>query len=309
MKKLHGGKWIVFLVLLIILVVYFGIIYLTDTKDKYADDVADQSVIIEDNSIDANDDTDLIEPEPEHEPEIEAKEDTRSDEDDTETEESFYSIEDLEPGEVVDASDLSNDTTQYFATYNILEGDAVFERIIGKSFVYNDNIGLDDLRYLKIIHYNFDHHIQVGEMIVNKEISDDVISIFRELFEAEYEIQSVYLIDNYWMGDGGSTDDESIKNNNTSAFCYRYVTNGSKLSNHAYGRAIDINPKQNPYIRIGSDGTYHWTAEDAEKYIDRTGVDTHMIRSGDLCYESFTKHGFKWGGNWSNPIDYQHFEK
>ena len=98
----------------------------------------------------------------------------------------------------------------------------------------------------------------------------------------------MYLIDNYWMGDGDSSDTESIEHNNTSAFCYREITGGRSLSNHAYGRAIDINPQQNPYI-WNQDGTLHWTHKNADRYIDRYGDNPHMIRNGDLCYSIFKK--------------------
>ena len=83
-----------------------------------------------------------------------------------------------------------------------------------------------------MLHYNFNHEIQVGEMIVNAAISRDVLSVFQELFAAEYEIQSMRLIDDYWTGDGDSSDSNSIDNNNTSAFCYRQITGGGNLSNH-----------------------------------------------------------------------------
>lgn len=87
---------------------------------------------------------------------------------------------------------------------------------------------------------------------MNADLAEDYTNIFRELFEVEYEIQSMYLIDNYWTGDGDTSDTASIEVNNTSAFCYRAVTGGTKLSNHAFGRAIDINPQQNPYVSYSS---------------------------------------------------------
>ncbi len=173
----------------------------------------------------------------------------------------------------------------------------------------NENIALSDLRYLKMLHYNFDHKIQVGEMIVNADVIEYVIKVFEELFAPEYEIESMRLIDDFWMGDGASSDDESVRNNNTSAFCYRVITRSNKLSNHAYGRAIDINPKQNPYVWYDGSGKLCWSAEDADKYIDRNNGAGHMIIKDDICCRIFEKYGFKWGGNWSNPIDYQHFER
>lgn len=218
-------------------------------------------------------------------------------------------LEKLEVGEVVDASVVAANKDQYFKAYEITEGDAVYNRINGKSYYANDNIGLSDLRYIKLVHYNFDHNVQVGEIIVNAAIADDVINIFKELYDAQYEIQSMQLVDDFWTGDGDSSDSNSIDHNNTSAFCYRMVTGGGNLSNHAYGRAIDLNPQQNPYVWYNSSGQANWSHENANSYIDRACGDPHVIVQGDTCYNIFTKYGFSWGGLWSNPIDYQHFEK
>lgn len=217
-------------------------------------------------------------------------------------------ISKLEPGTLIELEDIKGYTDEFFRQYEIQKGDPVHERIYGRSYRDNNNIGLEDLKYLKMIHYNFDHQIQVGEMIVNEDISDDVINIFKELFAIEYEVESMYLIDNYWTGDGGTSDTASIEENNTSAFCYRVITGGGNLSNHAYGRAIDINPQQNPYVYL-SGGEWRWSHENATPYIDRDCGDPHVIVKGDACYSIFEKYGFSWGGNWSNPLDYQHFEK
>lgn len=218
-------------------------------------------------------------------------------------------IETLAVGDLVDASVIAADKDQYFKAYEITEGDAVYNRINGRSYYANDNIGLADLRYIKLVHYNFEHNVQVGEIIVNAAIAEDVINIFKELYDAEYEIQSMQLVDDFWTGDGDSSDSNSIDHNNTSAFCYRTVTGGGSLSNHAYGRAIDLNPQQNPYVWYGSNGQANWSHENANSYIDRTSGDPHVIVQGDTCYNIFTKYGFSWGGLWGNPIDYQHFEK
>ena len=218
------------------------------------------------------------------------------------------SIAEKAAGDILEIDQLPDNKQDFFLCSNIEYGDAVFQRINGKSYRDNDNVKLSDLRYLKMLHYNFDHKVQVGEMIVNAEVSEDVLAVFRELFDAEYEIQSMYLIDNYWVGDGNASDTESIEHNNTSAFCYRVVTGGGSLSNHAYGKAIDINPQQNPYV-VKKNGAWHWSHKNADSYIDRSGDDPHMIHEGDVCCTIFKKYGFRWGGNWNNPIDYQHFEK
>ena len=114
-------------------------------------------------------------------------------------------------------------------------------------------------------------------MIVNKDIQDDVISIFKELFRSGYRIfESMYLIDNCWTGDAETSDSASIDENNTSAFCYREISGGGNLSNHAYGRAIDINPQQNPYVSYSS-GSPKWEHSNANDYIKRDTGLPHVI--------------------------------
>lgn len=195
-----------------------------------------------------------------------------------------------------------------FTISPIVEGDGVYNRINGKSWQENPFLSLDDLRYVKLLHYNFDGQIQVGELIVNKSIAEDVRSIFLELFAAKYQIQSMYLIDRYWTGDPEDSDTASVDENNSSAFCYRPATDGKKLSKHAYGKAIDINPQQNPYVSYMS-GSPKWYHENANDYIRRDTGLPHVITHEDTAFLVFSKYGFFWGGDWKNQKDYQHFQK
>ena len=218
------------------------------------------------------------------------------------------SIADIDPGTVLDAGEIDlARAAEYFTVSKI--SDDIFQYIHGKSYVENDKIRLDDLRYLKVLHYNYDHEIQVGELIVNRKIAKDCRKVFRELFSEEYEIASIYLIDRFWTGDSVDSDTNSIEHNNTSAFNYRVVPNTDRLSNHAAGFAIDINPLQNPYVKYNGDGSFAKYYKDMEKYTDREQKGKHMITHDDICYQVFAKHGFTWGGDWNNSKDYQHFEK
>lgn len=220
---------------------------------------------------------------------------------------SVFSAQTLSVGEIVDAEALTH-LDDYFQAYTIERDGDVFQRINGKSYQDNDNISLEQLRYLRLLHYNYQHELQVGEMIVNQAIQEDVLNIFKELLNNEYEVESIRLVDDYWVegGDGDAADFESISKNNTSCFNYRVVTGGASLSNHAYGCAIDLNPLQNPYLSYAGADSSH---PESIPYQDRSCGDPHVIVNGDTCYQIFEKYGFSWGGNWSAPIDYQHFEK
>ena len=224
----------------------------------------------------------------------------------------YISIENLSPGEVVPEEQLVlTDLSGFFISTSIVEGDDIYNRIIGKSYQPNDDIALSELRYLKMLHYNYDGEIQVGEMIVNSQIEKDCLEIFQALFEAEYQICRMVLIDDYWTGDGEETDGVSIKNNNTSCFNYRNVPGSTKRSKHALGLAIDINPYENPYVPTSAGVPDYSNLDEKEYYYatHRNETDAHVITSEDLLYQLFVNKGFTWGGNWKSLKDYQHFQK
>lgn len=180
----------------------------------------------------------------------------------------------------------------------------IINKISGISYVENENIALDDLRYLHILHYNFDDEIVEGELICNESIAKDLLEIFYELYLSEYKIDKVRLIDEY-NGD----DTASMEDNNTSCFNYRVVDGTTKLSKHAYGLAIDINPFYNPYVVFQSDGSTYISPKGSEIYTDRSTDFPYKIDENDLCYKLFKEHGFTWGGDWNSCKDYQHFQK
>ena len=223
--------------------------------------------------------------------------------------EKLKSIKGYSAGTVIDSDKIDTDNlSQYFTSETIEEGDSVYDRIYGQSYVDNYNIDLDELRYLKMLHVNFDGDYQVGEMIVNEDVASDVLEIFEILCDEGYEIYSMYLIDDFWAGDPDDSDWYSIDANNTSAFCYRTATGSGNLSKHALGRAIEINPQQNPYVTYDSDGDAHYSHDNASDYVYDRYTGDHMITIYDRAYELFTDYGWTWGGNWSSPKDYQHFQ-
>lgn len=182
--------------------------------------------------------------------------------------------------------------------------DEVFERINGISYVENDNIGREDLRYLRLLYCGFDGETHVGEMITNAQIADEILEIFRTLYENDYPIEKIQLIDEY-----GGDDDLAVADNNTSCFNYRVVAGSTKLSRHALGMAVDINPFYNPYVTYPN-GVKHSSPEGSDIYADRSADFPYKIGGeGDLCLQLFDAHGFTWGGRWKSVQDYQHFQK
>lgn len=180
----------------------------------------------------------------------------------------------------------------------------VFRRISGISYPVDCTVPLEDLRYVGLKYVDFRGESRIGEMICNKDIAQDVAEIFSELYDNEYRIESIKLIDEF-----GGDDTASMEANNTSCFNYRVVEGTTRLSNHAYGLAIDLNPYYNPYITYNNDGTTNCSPEESIAYEDRSAAFPYKIDENDLAYKLFKQHGFKWGGNWNSVKDYQHFEK
>lgn len=184
--------------------------------------------------------------------------------------------------------------------YYIELNDVIKKRITGMSYPAQDSlIGYDDLRYIKLLHYNFDGAVCEGEMIVHATLADEVMEIFYQLYSAQYPLASVRLVDDF-----DADDTLSMQANNTSAFNYRYVTDSDSLSLHSYGAAIDINPMLNPYV----EGDYI-SPQNGIRYADRSQDFEGKIDKNDLCYRLFTERGWKWGGNWRSYKDYHHFFK
>lgn len=184
--------------------------------------------------------------------------------------------------------------------------DEIKARITGKSYPDTDEplqIAYEDLAYVHVLHYDFQAQVQEGELICNQSIAQDLVDIFYELYENQYPIEKIRLIDEY-----EADDEASMADNNTSCFNYRTVPGRTKLSNHSYGCAIDINPLYNPYVRT-SGGKELISPDNAVPYADRSADFPYKIDRNDLCYKIFTEHGFDWGGAWNSSKDYQHFEK
>ena len=183
--------------------------------------------------------------------------------------------------------------------------DSLFQRIRGLSFPQKEDsrVRRSDLRHLRVPYINYEGQTCEGELICNKAIAEDLLYIFRRLYEARYPIASIRLIDDF-----GADDELSMRANNTSCFCYRPVNSSNKLSRHALGMAVDLNPLENPCVRQRG-GRVIVQPATAAKHVQRSHKAPHQIDRNDLAYKLFTERGFRWGGAWRSVKDYQHFEK
>ena len=175
--------------------------------------------------------------------------------------------------------------------------------MIGVTWSEGCPIVLDDLRRVVVPFVDFDATPKSGTLIVHRDVSVNVGRIFESLFAARFPIARMDPIEVF-----GGDDDASTMANNTSGFNCRlsFGADGKptkRWSQHAYGRAIDVNPVQNPYVLGG--GSVLDPA--ARPYLNRLSGAPGMAVRGGVLVEAFAVRGWKWGGSWRSSKDYQHF--
>ncbi len=177
--------------------------------------------------------------------------------------------------------------------------------IKGNSWRKGCPVSLKDLRYLQLTHIDFNGKDKSGELIVHKEVADEVTKIFKNLYEIGYPVRKIKLVSDY-----KGSDWQSIEADNTSAFNCRSATGSKNWSKHSYGKAIDINPIENPYI-ARSGRISHKASLKYRKRVHKnsTYVDKAVLLKNDKATHIFKKHGWIWGGDWPDVKDYQHFSK
>ena len=159
-------------------------------------------------------------------------------------------------------------------------------------------VGLGDLRLIKLTYWGFDRQAHPGKLVVHRRWAHEIARIFGKLYDARFPIRRMHLVDRY-----GAVDMRSMKADNTSAFNCRYRDSVCcTWSQHAYGRAIDINPVENPYV-----GSWGVSPPNGADFVDRTPVRRGMLADHDRAWWAFHTIGWLWGGSWSWPVDYQHY--
>ncbi|MFB1295637.1 M15 family metallopeptidase [Mycobacterium sp. pW049] len=160
--------------------------------------------------------------------------------------------------------------------------------------------GPDELMRVDLDFWGFDGQTHRGRLVVHRSLTDRVIEVFDQLHRLRFPIEKMRTVDDY----PGADDELSMRDNNTSAFNCRGIPGSDSWSLHAYGRAIDINPKLNPYVP--SSGRYE--PANAGPWVDRSRIEPGMLNDGDVAVRAFVDRGWRWGGHWQSPLDYQHFE-
>jgi len=177
--------------------------------------------------------------------------------------------------------------------------------INGNSYRAGCPVPLSQLRYLQLKYIGFDNKEHTGELIVNQSVANDVVAIFKKLYEIRYPIRMMQLVSNY-----NGSDFASIEADNTSAFNCRNVDGTNRWSKHSFGKAIDINPIENPYVSRSGHISHKKSLPFALRaHQDNSAAQRAVILNNDPIVKIFKSHGWRWGGNWHSIKDYQHFDK
>jgi hypothetical protein len=174
---------------------------------------------------------------------------------------------------------------------------ALRARMTGLSWHPGCPVSLSDLRLVTVTHWGFDGRVRSGVLVVHGGAAASVLRVMHTLYQSRFPIRRMRLVDDY-----GASDFASIEADNTSAFNCRRATGSARWSEHAYGRAIDVNPIENPYVSGG--GTSHRASA---PYLDRSRHRPGTAYEGGVLVSAFRSIGWGWGGGWSGTKDYQHF--
>ena len=158
-------------------------------------------------------------------------------------------------------------------------------------------VPLDQLRLVRLIYWGFDNQAHWGELVVNSDSVTPIVRAFRSLYDTRFQIRQIRPVEDF-----SGSDEQSMTADNTSAFNCRLVPGSSTWSQHAYGRAVDVDPLENPEVRDGQ-----VDPPSATRWADRARSDPGMIRHGDAAWQAFAAVGWTWGGDWTSLKDYQHF--
>jgi hypothetical protein len=171
-------------------------------------------------------------------------------------------------------------------------------RMTGKSWHRGCPVPIRRLRLIRVSYHGFDGDRHIGRLVANRDAVTALVHALRSMYRRGFKIRRMRLVDRY-----GGSDRRSMRADNTSAFNCRRVSGTTRWSEHAYGRAIDINPVENPYV--ASDGTV--SPRRGRPYADRSRHAKGMIHARDATVRAFRRVGWGWGGYWRSAKDYQHF--
>jgi len=157
-------------------------------------------------------------------------------------------------------------------------------------------VGPPDLRAVRFPHWRPDGTVASGVLVVHRDVVPAVVALVRAAWGTRFPIVQARPVDDF-----GGSDDASMAADNTSAFNCRTVAGTTTWSRHADGRAVDVNPVENPYVR-----GEQVDPPAGRAYLDRADVRPGMLAEGGAVVDAADRLGWGWGGRWSSGQDHQH---
>jgi hypothetical protein len=174
------------------------------------------------------------------------------------------------------------------------------ERMTGVSWRPGCPVYISNLRLIRTTYWDFGGDREKGSIVVHEDEAKEIVRVFRSLYRHKFKLRRMHLIERY-----NGSDHASMDADNTSGFNCRYINGTTRWSQHAYGRAIDINPIENPYVTPSG----HVSPPAGRPFADRSQQRKGMVHRRDAAFNAFRREDWKWGGNWSGTKDYQHFSR
>jgi hypothetical protein len=153
-----------------------------------------------------------------------------------------------------------------------------------------------ELCLLEVRYWSFDGRLHQGQLVVNQRLQEELADIFAFIRASRFPVAKVMPVVHY-----GWSDEASMSDNNTSAFNYRLIAGAARLSRHATGQAIDINPRQNPVIYADGVSLPPGAVYDPQA--------PGTLAPDSLLRHEFLSRGWQWGGDFQGLKDYHHLEK
>jgi peptidoglycan LD-endopeptidase CwlK len=155
---------------------------------------------------------------------------------------------------------------------------------------------LETLRLIDVRYHGFDGHRHKGQLVVHRDLAPDLLELFTLMERQRFPVTCAAPIVCF-----GWSDEASMTADNSSAFNYRLIAGTNRLSRHALGRAVDINPWENPAMYPEGRITPPGAVRRPEK--PGTFTEEHPV------VQAFRQRGWRWGGDFTHIRDYHHFEK
>ncbi|MCB9675901.1 MAG: M15 family metallopeptidase [Alphaproteobacteria bacterium] len=178
---------------------------------------------------------------------------------------------------------------------------ALRDAMAGTTYEEGCPVGLDALALITTAHWGFDGEPKTGQLVVKADLASVYVDVLQHAWQVQFPIERIEPASAY-----GGSDDASMAVNNTSAFNCRPVTGGTSWSQHSYGHAIDVNPRQNPYVSASGNTVL---PPEGAPYVTRDPSVPGLIVDPGPVVGAFRRHGWGWGGSWNSLKDYQHFSE